>query len=74
MIQDDQLNEFREQGTKIRVVRDILEANDVYGIVVAWDDNTVMIRRPNRRIVKLKRVYSYQTADSPRELPEGLLE
>ncbi|WP_152394339.1 hypothetical protein [Paenibacillus guangzhouensis] len=55
---DEQLNQYRLDGTKVRVVRDALEINDVIGIVVAWDDATVMIRRPNKRIVKLDRNYS----------------
>ena len=55
---DEQLNQYRLDGTKVRVVRDALEINDVIGIVVAWDDSTVMIRRPNKRIVKLDRNYS----------------
>jgi len=55
---DEQLNQYRLEGTKVRVVRDALEINDVIGIVVAWDDTTVMIRRPNKRIVKLDRNYS----------------
>jgi len=55
---DEQLNHYRLDGTKVRVVRDALEINDVIGIVVAWDDTTVMIRRPNKRIVKLDRSYA----------------
>ncbi len=58
VLTDEQLNQYRLDGTKVRVVRDALEINDVIGIVVAWDDSTVMIRRPNKRIVKLDRSYS----------------
>ncbi|WP_027085229.1 hypothetical protein [Cohnella panacarvi] len=63
---DDQLNQYREEGTKIRIVRDALEQNDVVGIVVAWDDEYVLVRRPNRRVVKVKRGYRMQAASEPR--------
>ena len=63
---DEQLNQYREEGTKIRIVRDALEQNDVVGIVVAWDDEYVLIRRPNRRVIKVKRGYSIQLASEPR--------
>ncbi|MCR8843355.1 hypothetical protein NQ117_06640 [Paenibacillus sp. SC116] len=68
------LNQYRNDGTFVRVVRDFLEINDVKGYVVAWDDETVMIRRRNRRVVKLKRSYFIQRMDEPRQLPPGLLE
>ncbi len=70
MITDEQLDEYRINGTKLRVIRDANEANDVTGIVVAWDDTTVAIRKQNRRIVKLSRSYIYQPYDLPR--PEML--
>lgn len=63
---DEQLNQYREKGTKIRIVRDALEQNDVIGIVVAWDDEHVLIRRPNRRVIKVKRGYTVQLASEPR--------
>ena len=66
MISDDQLNEYRISGEKIRVVRDGLESNDVRGIVLAWDDTHVMVRRPNRRVVKLDRNYIFQPYKEPR--------
>jgi len=47
-------------------VRDALEMNDVIGYVVAWDDAHVLIRRPNRRVVKLARSYTFVPADAPR--------
>lgn len=74
MVSDEQLNQYRVEGSKVRVVRDAIESNDVIGIVVAWDDSHVMIRRPNRRVVKLKRIYDYELASSTREenrLQEG---
>lgn len=60
------LNRFRQEGTKVRVVRDMLEANDVIGIVVAWSEDEVMIRKRNRRIVKLSRTYLIQPFSEPR--------
>lgn len=66
MISDEQLNEYRISGEKIRVVRDGLESNDVKGIVLAWDDTQVMVRRPNRRVVKLDRNYIFQPFSEPR--------
>ncbi|RCX21687.1 hypothetical protein DFP94_102443 [Fontibacillus phaseoli] len=70
MISDEQLNEFRLSGEKVRVVRDSIPENDVRGIVVAWDDTHVLIRKPNRNVVKLDRSYSYSPSREPRVLPE----
>ncbi|WP_420808601.1 hypothetical protein [Cohnella luojiensis] len=64
---DDLLDNYRVEGTKVRVVRDALEQNDVVGIVVAWDDEHLLIRRPNRKVVKVKRGYSLQPASEPRQ-------
>lgn len=66
MISDEQLDAYRISGEKIRVVRDGLESNDVKGIVLAWDESQVMIRRPNKRVVKLDRSYLYQPFSEPR--------
>lgn len=66
MISDEQLNAYRISGEKVRVVRDALTENDVRGIVVAWDDTHVLIRRPNRNVVKLDRRYSYRPSSEPR--------
>jgi hypothetical protein len=68
---EQQLDRYRLDGTKVRVIRDALEQNDVVGIVVAWDDASILIRRPNRKVVKLDRSYRIQEADEPRhwELP-----
>ncbi|ANS73863.1 hypothetical protein AWM70_04155 [Paenibacillus yonginensis] len=71
MISDEQLNAYRLSGERIRVVRDALESNDVNGIVVAWDATHVMIRKRNRKIVKLDRNYSYRPFDEPREAGES---
>lgn len=69
MISEEQLDKFRVSGETIRVVRDGMEVNDVHGIVVAWDESSVVIRRPNRRVVKLSRVYSYAPASEERVNP-----
>lgn len=67
---DEQLDQYRVDGTKIRVIRDALEQNDVVGIVVAWDDEYLLIRRPNRRVIKVKRGYRLQLAGEPRQWEE----
>lgn len=66
MISEEQLDQFRLSGESVRVVRDAIEKNDVVGIVVAWDDSTVVIRRPNRRVVKVSREHSYTFASEER--------
>lgn len=66
MISEEQLDEFRVSGETVRVVRDAIEKNDVVGIVVAWDESSVVVRRPNRRVVKLSRVHSYTPASEER--------
>jgi RNase P/RNase MRP subunit p29 len=66
MITDDQLNEFREVGTKLRVIRDIDPINDVKGIVVAWDEHSVLIRKQNRKVIKLVRSYTFQPWEQER--------
>ncbi|WP_426454884.1 hypothetical protein ACP26L_10095 [Paenibacillus sp. S-38] len=60
MITDEELDQYRVDGTLLRIVRDADRANDVRGYVVAWDDETVMIRKRTRRVVKLDRGYVYQ--------------
>ena len=66
MVSNEQLNEFRLSGQQVRVVRDNMEQNDVLGIVVAWDDESVMIRKRTRRVVKLSRKYVYIDASEQR--------
>lgn len=66
VVSEEQLDRFRVSGETVRVVRDEMEVNDVHGIVVAWDDSSVVIRRPNRRVVKLSRIYSYAPASEAR--------
>lgn len=70
VISDDQLNKYRLSGEKVRVVRDAMPENDIRGIVVAWDDTHVLIRRPNRNVVKLDRNYIIQPSREPRISPE----
>lgn len=70
MITDEQLNQYRLSGEMVRVVRDNIEDNDVKGIVVAWNEEQVMIRRRNRKVVKLDRSYIYEPVDEPRSNPE----
>ncbi|MDF2717096.1 MAG: hypothetical protein K0R28_4021 [Paenibacillus sp.] len=70
MITDEQLDAYRIEGIKVRVVRDADPVNDVRGIVVAWDDESILIRRPNRKVVKLSREYVVQPAAEKR--PESL--
>lgn len=67
MISDEQLDAYRISGEKIRVIRDALESNDVKGIILAWDDSQVMVRRPNKRVVKLDRNYIFQPFSEPRQ-------
>lgn len=72
MISEDQLDEYRVQGTKIRVIRDANPTNDVKGIVVAWDDEKVIIRKQNRKVVELDRKYTYLPFSEERP-PEFML-
>ncbi|TMV47819.1 hypothetical protein FE783_20515 [Paenibacillus mesophilus] len=66
MITDEQLDAYRIEGIKVRIVRDADPVNDVRGLVVAWDDESILIRRPNRKVVKLSRGYLVQRADEKR--------
>jgi hypothetical protein len=66
VISEQQLDAYRVEGIQVRVVRDAIETNDIVGIVVAWDEESVVIRRPNRRVVKLSRRYVYEPASQPR--------
>ncbi len=72
VITDEQLNELRESGERVRIVRDDLEVNDVIGIIVAWSDEQIMVRRRNRRIVKLDRNYLIQLHSEPRISPSEM--
>ncbi|WP_274363627.1 hypothetical protein [Paenibacillus thermotolerans] len=72
MITDEQLDAYRIEGTLLRVVRDASKDNDVRGYVVAWDDNSVLIRKRTRKLVKLDRRYVYQPYTEPRALPPAI--
>ncbi|MBB6634726.1 hypothetical protein [Cohnella thailandensis] len=71
MMTEEQLDKLRVDGTLIRVVRDALEMNDIIGFVVAWDDESVLVRRRNRRVVKLSREYKIVPKSEPRPEFEG---
>ncbi|MFC4777270.1 hypothetical protein ACFO9Q_10795 [Paenibacillus sp. GCM10023252] len=66
MIQDEQLEHYRQSGERVRIVRDAIELNDVMGIVVAWDEKHVAIRRMNKRVVKVSRAHHMEAATDPR--------
>lgn len=66
MITDEQLDTYRQEGILVRVERDAEAANDVRGIVVAWDAELVLIRKPNRKLLKLSRDYRFVPASEPR--------
>ncbi len=67
MVSDEELNVYRIDGSEVRVVRDADEANDVKGTVIAWDSESLLIRKRNRRVVKLPRRYPIQLASEPRQ-------
>ncbi|GMK38094.1 hypothetical protein PCCS19_11480 [Paenibacillus sp. CCS19] len=70
MITEEQLDAFRQSGEPVRVVRDGLAANDVYGIIVAWDDSSLVLRKVNKRVVKLSRDYTLERAADDRSVPD----
>lgn len=59
MISEEELDRYRQEGVRIRVERDAEPANDVRGIVVAWDGETVLLRKLNKKLLKLSREYRY---------------
>jgi hypothetical protein len=69
MVSEEQLDAFRISGEQVRVVRDGMEMNDIIGIVVAWDDTTAVIRKFNRRVVKVSRNYLYVSLAAERPDP-----
>lgn len=68
-VSEETLNGYRLEGILVRVVRDADEKNDVIGTVVAWNEDTILIRKRNRRVVKLSRRYRVIPADAPRISP-----
>lgn len=72
MVSEEQLDEYRQSGETVRVIRDELEMNDVLGIVVAWDDESVLVRKRSRRVVKLSRSYRYIPISEERISPPSV--
>lgn len=62
-ISDDRLNEMRLSGKLIRVVRDAVSETDVIGTVVAWDETDVLLRKRNRKVIKISKAYQYEYKD-----------
>lgn len=62
-VSDDRLNEMRLSGTLIRVVRDAVPENDVIGTVVAWDETDVLVRKRNRKVLKVSKRYQFDYKD-----------
>jgi hypothetical protein len=58
------LNELRIAGKKVRVIRDAVPENDLYGIVIAWDATHVLLRKQNRKVVKVSKQYEIQPVES----------
>lgn len=67
MVTEEMLQQFRLSGAQVRVRRDADPANDVRGIVVAWDAETVLLRKANRRLLKLSREYRFETETAESE-------
>ncbi|RAU92106.1 hypothetical protein [Paenibacillus sp. YN15] len=67
MVTEEMLQQFRLSGAKVRVCRDADPANDVRGIVVAWDGETVLLRKANRKLLKLSREYRFEAETSESE-------
>jgi hypothetical protein len=53
-------------GTHLRVIRDDDEHNDVRGVVVAWDQDAVLIRKRNRKVLKCSRSCTFLPYGMPR--------
>jgi hypothetical protein len=64
MVTADMLQQFRLSGARVRVRRDADPANDVLGIVVAWDEEMVLLRKANRKLVKLSREYGFEAENA----------
>ena len=65
---DETLEALRLRGERVRVVRDINPENDVVGLVVAWNEQELLIRKPNKKVVKLKRSYQIQALGQERSI------
>jgi RNase P/RNase MRP subunit p29 len=66
MVDDQQLDALRLTGERIRVVRDVNPENDVLGWLVAWNDQEIIVRKANKKVVKLKRSYAIQSVHEAR--------
>jgi hypothetical protein len=66
MVSEETLDRYRQDGIKVRVERDADPVNDITGIVVAWDSETVLFRKQNRKLLKLSRDYRYVPAAEER--------
>jgi hypothetical protein len=71
MVSEELLNQLRLGGIKVRVVRDADPVNDVKGYVMAWNDHQVMIKKLNKKVLKLDRSYRYQPWEVPRDNEEN---
>ncbi|MVO98572.1 hypothetical protein [Paenibacillus lutrae] len=60
MISDEQLDQYRVEGTLLRIVRDADPRNDIRGYIVAWSEKKVIVRKRTRKVVELDRGYVYQ--------------
>jgi hypothetical protein len=67
MLDDARLDELRLRGEKVRIVRDAIPENDVIGIIIAWNESDVLIRKQNRKVIKLSKRYEIQPISQPRE-------
>lgn len=70
MLTDEQLNEYRVQNIRVRVIRDANVRNDVKGFITAWNDEFLLIRKGNRKVVKLPRHYHIQPLTEERVMPD----
>jgi len=62
MISEEQLDEYRVNGVRVQVRHQVDSdgVRDIKGIVVAWDDETVLIRKQNRKIVRVPRTAGFE--------------
>lgn len=72
MVSNEQLDQYRVEGIRVRVIRDANARNDVKGLVVAWNADSVLIRKGNRKVLKVSRNYQFQPLSEERQAPEFL--
>ena len=70
MVSDEQLDKYRIENIRVRVVRDANVRNDVKGYVVAWNEEFVLLRKGNRKVIKVSRHYPMQPLSEDRIEPE----